>query len=124
MKKLILAVGVAAFALTSCTSVQKTATAVDVANALNSYNEVDLDVQGSRITYTFRTTKVERRGGRANCVNTAVREALKANGNADVLVAPEYDLRFRKGLFSGKKLQEVTVYGYPAKYKNFRKASN
>lgn len=120
MKKSLLAVGVAVFALASCTTTTKTATAVDVAHVMSEQTQVEMEVSPTRITYNFRPAARERRGGKQNVINTAVREALRSNGGGDVLVSMEYDLRERKGLF-GKKIKEVTVYGYPAKYTKFTK---
>ena len=55
-------------------------------------------------------------GGEENIINTAVREALLANGNADVLVGLEKQLKYNdKG-----EIESITVSGYPAKYVNFR----
>ena len=51
--------------------------------------------------------------------DTAVREALEANGNAEVLVAPQYTFVRKSGLF-GSKIKTVIVSGYPAKYNNFK----
>lgn len=55
-------------------------------------------------------------GGYDNVINTAVREALLANGNADVLVALETQIKYDKE----GQIESVTVTGYPAKYVNFR----
>ena len=106
-------------AMASCTTVKKTSTTIDVNNALNSNSTVDLEVSGKRISYTYITEKKIRRGGLKNIYATAVKEALKENGNADVLVAPEYETRIRKGMF-GTKVKAVIVSGYPATYQNFR----
>lgn len=118
MKKIFLAFG-AALLLASCTTVTKTATTMDVNNHLTSESDVDLVVSNSKITYTHKTTAKERRGGRKNITNTAVREALEANGNAEVLVAPQYTFVRKSGLF-GSKIKTVIVSGYPAKYNNFK----
>ena len=119
MKKLIVMASVVMMAMASCTTVKKTSTTIDVNNALNSISTVDLEVSGKRISYTYITEKKIRRGGLKNIYATAVKEALKENGNADVLVAPEYETRIRKGMF-GTKVKAVIVSGYPATYQNFR----
>lgn len=72
---------------------------MDVNNHLTSESDVDLVVSNSKITYTHKTTAKERRGGRKNITNTAVREALEANGNTEVLVAPQYTFVRKSGLF-------------------------
>lgn len=119
MKKKFVFCIVLSAALASCTTVSKTATTVDVNNTLPSNSEVDLEISPNKVNYVYRTTSKVRRGGRQNVVNSAVQAALKAHGDADVLIAPEYELMKKKGLF-GSKIKTVTVTGYPAKYKNFR----
>ena len=49
----------------------------------------DLDVSTEKISYFYIPSKTVAIGGYDNIINTAVREALAANGNADVLVALE-----------------------------------
>lgn len=119
MKKTFLLVAVVAMALTSCSTVTKTATTLDVSNSMNSTSRADLVVAQQRISYSYRPTKSIRSGGVENCKNAAIAEALKRNGDADVLVAPEFTTRISHGLF-GKKIKEITVTGYPATYKNFK----
>jgi hypothetical protein len=61
-------------------------------------------------------SKTVSNGGFDNVVNTAVREALLANGDADVLVGLETQVKYdNKG-----QVESITVSGYPAKYVNFR----
>lgn len=119
MKKTLITLAVAAFALTSCTTVTKTATELDVKTGAVAATKADLVVAPNRVSLELRPTKAERRGGKDNVKNHAVAKLLQQNGNADVLVAPEYEISTRRGLF-GKKITSVTVSGYPAKYKNFK----
>lgn len=105
--------------LASCTTMTKTATTVDVNNGLNSASTADLAISQNKISYTHKTKAKERRAGRKNVINSAVSAALQANGEADVLVAPEYTVVKKSGLF-GSKIKTVIVTGYPAKYKNFK----
>lgn len=119
MKKVILAALVVVLTA-SCSSLKKTATAVDVNNSMNSYNVADLQVSPNKVTYEFRPSKKERRGGKNNVISCAYAATLKSNGDADVLVQPEYTMRVRHGLFGGKKIKEVTVTGYPAKFTGFK----
>jgi hypothetical protein len=44
---------------------------------------------------------------------------LEKNGNADLLVEPQFVYSIKRTLF-GKEVTSVTVTGRPAKYKNFR----
>lgn len=120
MKKVILAAGAVILCLASCTTTTKTAGSIDVSNSLTSESFTDLEVQNQRITYTLRPSKSIRRGGMRNVKAAAVAEALKANGDGDVLVEPRYETKVRTGIFGNRKIKSVTVSGYPAKYKNFR----
>ena len=108
-----------AASFSSCSFVPKadgfTATKLPVEVTYTSRNLVDLEVSPVRVSVTFMTTKYMRDGGLENCKNAAIQDLLKKNGNADVLVAPEYN--YDKDLYS------ITVSGYPAKYKNFRSAN-
>ena len=120
MKKFLFVASVLIMTLASCTTTKKTATSMDVNNYVGSKNTVELEVSDTRISYDFYTTKSIRRGGRQNVYDCATAEALMRNGNADVLVAPEYETYIRKGLFGPKKIKRVVVSGFPAKYKNFK----
>ena len=76
----------------------------------------DLEVSPTKITYFFMPSQTIVNGGFDNIVNSAVREALIANGNADVLVGLEQQVKY-----SGNgAVESITVSGYPAKYVNFR----
>lgn len=101
----------------SCTTVKKTSTAQDVCTAVVAGSEADLEVSSKKISFYYKVPKSVRRGGTKSVKATAVAEALKANGNADVLVAPQYDMKIKRG-----SIREITVTGYPATYKNFRAA--
>ncbi|MBQ5635838.1 MAG: hypothetical protein IIX04_01815 [Alistipes sp.] len=76
----------------------------------------DLEVSPTKISYFFLPSQTVVNGGFDNIVNTAVREALIANGNADVLVALEQQVKYN----GEGKVESITVSGYPAKYTNFR----
>lgn len=119
MKKSLLLIAVTGLTLASCTTVKKTATSMNVATSIEAVSTADLDVSDRRITFGYEVPKKVRRGGTQNVYNVAVREALRYNGGGDVLVAPQFDTRIRRGLF-GKKIKEVIVSGYPATYKNFK----
>lgn len=114
MKKLyfILAVA-AAMTLGSCTSTIWTATTANVENCVYTSSVADLNV-GPKATFTYTTTDKDRKGGGKNCLRAAVASLLKANNNADVLVAPEFKY--------DSDMKKIEVCGYPATYKNFRNA--
>lgn len=119
IKKVFLVCGIVTLCLSSCTTITKTASSIEVESCLKSETNTDMEVENSRISYTYYPKKSVRRAGLKNVKATAVAEALKANGNGDVLVEPQFETRIRRGLL-GTKIKSVTVTGYPAKYKNFR----
>lgn len=106
--------------VTSCTTVTKTATTADVNNNISSYPEVvDLDVQGKvthTMTWNFRPFHVgepKASTARGNIIAETLQKA-----NADVLLEPQFT--YEKVSY-GERI--LTVTGYPATYKNFRKAT-
>lgn len=117
MKKIfsILSVALLIAAATSCTSVKKTATVVDVNTNVSSKTTADLIVSQEKITFNYKVPKKVRRAGSKTVYETAVAEALKANGNADVLVHAQYVVKKKRN-----KIKEITVTGFPAKYTNFK----
>lgn len=116
MKKIFIAALVfAAMGITSCSSIRKTATVEEINTEVTAVTYADLEISPKKISFFYKPSKAERRAGADNAINCAVAEALKANGNADVLVAPQYTIKKRKG-----DVKEVTVTGYPAYYESFR----
>lgn len=114
MKKYLFLVAAAALSLCSCKStITHTATTLGVDSEIVNRSSADLEVSSHKITYTFKPTKAHNRAGEKGVIRAAVAKALEANGNADVLVAPQYEV---KKSFTGVKY--VTVKGYPATYKN------
>lgn len=118
MKKLFLIMCATAGLLCSCTTVKQTASEQDVNCNIHSEVYATMNVSNTKISYKLNTTKSIRRGGLQNCINTAIHEALKQHGDADVLIQTEKTIVERKGMF-GRKIRSVTVTGYPAKYINF-----
>uniref|UniRef100_UPI004055BA52 hypothetical protein n=1 Tax=Alistipes sp. TaxID=1872444 RepID=UPI004055BA52 len=79
----------------------------------------DLDVSPTKITYYMTPSRTVAKAGMQNIINTAVREALVANGNADVMIAMEYQIKTSQ---DGVTIESVVITGYPARYTNFRNA--
>ena len=87
---------------------------------INSFNEYDLEVASEGITYTIDISTPE---GRMKlnklklheAENLALTEAVMKY-NCATLVNPQYT-----NLMRGKKVLRITVYGFPAKYKNQEK---
>lgn len=76
----------------------------------------DLEVSPEKIFFFYIPSKTVVAGGYDNVVDTAVREALTSNGNADMLVALETQVKYN----AQGEPESITVTGYPAKYVNFR----
>lgn len=112
-----------ALATTSCKTIDATATYQHPSTYINTATVADLDVSNVRISFTFKPSNQVRRGGSQNVIKAAVREALRINGGGDVLVDLEYitvsKTRLLSYIFGLSPIREVTVSGYPAKYKNF-----
>lgn len=119
MKKLSLfAAAALALAATSCSSVSNTATVQNVNSKIVSTTSADLTV-GPRATFTLTPTKAQQKAGERSVKAAAVSALLSANGNADVLVAPEFEIK-RKGM---GKIKYVKVSGRPASYKDFHQTT-
>ena len=76
----------------------------------------DLEVSPNKISFFYMPTKSVNNGGPGNVVETAIREALISNDNADVLVGLETQTKYN----ANGEVESITVTGYPAKYVNFR----
>ncbi len=79
----------------------------------------DLEVSPQRVVYTLTPSREIRAGGLENCKQAALQEALTKNGNADLMVEPQFVISHKKYLFRSK-VTSVIVSGHPAKYVNFR----
>lgn len=121
MKKvLILVAVVASLGMASCSSVRHTATSVPVTNVLGTQTGADLVVSPKKISYTFRPGSEHRRCGEQAVIQTAVSEALRTYGNADVLVGMQYEIKKTRNFFGHTSIKYVIVEGYPATYRNFQ----
>lgn len=109
-------VAVAALGLASCSSVRHTSTTVAVENNVVSNNIADLSVAPNKISFTLHPTGAMKRCGEKAVIKTAVAEALKANGNADVLVGFQYEIKKTRNFFGKTSIKYVTVEGYPGTY--------
>lgn len=120
MKKIILFVSFVA-CLTSCSTLRKsTATTMDVNTSITSKNAADLVVSDKKISYTYTPNKQDRKAGMRHVISNAVAAALKANGDADILIQKQHEVVYKVYLFGRKKIKTVTVSGYPAVFKNFK----
>lgn len=119
-KSLITILGVFVLMLSSCSTVRMTSSSLDIPTSIVSESVADLEVSPQKITYKFVPNRSVRRGGYANVINSAISEALKDNGNADVMVAPQFETKVKTGFFGQKTIKYVIVKGYPAKYTNVK----
>ena len=122
MKKSFFIAAVAALALSSCSTITHTASTETVDTEVYNRSNADLKVSPVKISYTFTPNASYRRAGEKAVLRAAVAKAIEANGNADVLVAPQYEVKKTRGLFS-TKVKYVTVKGYPATYTNVHPTS-
>ena len=123
MKKLFI-LAVVAIAAASCASQAKltnTATHQPI-NVIAPTTMVfaDLDVSPEKITHLYIPSKTVINGGLDNVIDSAVAEALQANGNADVLVGIQKQIKYN----NEGQIESVVITGYPAKYTNFRNPSD
>jgi hypothetical protein len=107
--------------LSSCSTIKKTATTVAVDSSITIYPEVaDLEVQkkiSSSTTWKFVPFKLG--NSKLSVIKgNLVAEVLKKY-NADVLLEPQFI--YHKNSYGER---ELIVTGYPATYKNFRKATD
>lgn len=104
------------FVLASCTTVYKSSSTMDVSSTLTSTNSAELEVSPVKVSLIdYAPTKKEKRGGYENVKKIAVAKLLKENGNADILIEPQYEITSKR-----KKIKRISVSGYPATYKNFK----
>ena len=113
MKKSFFIAAIAALALSSCSTITHTASTEAVDTEVYNRSNADLKVSPKKITYTFTPNNPYRRAGEKAVLRAAVAKALEANGDADVLVAPHFEVKKTRGLFT-TKVKYVTVKGYPA----------
>ena len=105
--------------LSSCITTTKTARTASTSATIKNATVADLRVTDHRVTYTMSPSKAIQRGGLSNVKQAAIQEALTLNGNADVLVEPEFVIEQERSLF-GSRINSITVTGRPAYYENFR----
>ena len=117
---LLIFVGVCATSCKTFTITDVSATCQQPSTYINTATVADLEVSNERISFTFQPSMQVRLGGDLNVIKTAIREALRVNGGGDILVNLEYITVCKKSGWGRSTIHEVTVSGYPAKYKNFR----
>jgi len=121
MKKIFI-LSITAMMVVGCTTTTKTARTESVPYSMYNATIADLEVAPARITYTTKPSKDIQKGGIKNVKQAAIQEALTQNGNADLMLEPEFVISHKKGPFGIfiNKVKSITVTGRPATYKNFR----
>ncbi len=121
MKNIYSIIGLSALVLlSSCVTTTKTARTAETSSSIKNATVADLKVAEQRITYTMSPSKEIQRAGLSNVKQAAIQEALTKNGNADVMVEPEFVISMKNNFIFGKEVTSITVTGRPAYYKNFR----
>lgn len=119
MKKLLLFAVASTVLLTGCsiTMSQTNIVKIKESKPIKVTNVMaDLEVSPNKVTYMYLPSKSVNKAGYKNVIETAVREALIENGNADVMVHLDKQLK----LDAKGKIISIVISGYPAKYVKFR----
>lgn len=116
MTRKILAAGIAALALSSCSTITHTSQTAAVDTQVYNLTVADMKVAAKKDSVT-----VDWKWNPLSTISLSAQKetathTLLGKSEADVLVEPEYIVK-RRGLFRGGS---VTVTGYPATYSNFR----
>ena len=106
--------------LSSCITITKTARTAETSSSIQNATVADLKVSDHRVTYTMTPSKEIQRAGLSNVKQAAIQEALTQNGNADIMVEPEFVISLKNKFIFGKEVSSITVSGRPAYYQNFR----
>lgn len=112
MKKVVLSLAIAGALVSCATTKTGTAKTIDIVGSGVMYKPViaDLNIQQEKVSKTVTVSNIE---SLEVAKNQAVRELIKEN-KADLLVEPTYESSTQNNR------TELTVYGWPATYKNFR----
>lgn len=107
-------------ASTSCTSIKKTSTTTEVNTGIFQYPTVtDLEIL-PKVEKSVEWPSIPFNIGQPSLSvrkTNLVADLVKENG-ADILLEPQFKVELK--IFGTNRL---TVYGFPAKFKNFRKAN-
>ena len=122
MKKLNVILGASLLLMaTSCNVQMATSTSMPIDASITSRSTADLIVSQEKVSTKYFPTKQERKMGLGFIQQNAAAELLEKNGNADVLVNPQYVIE-KKFYLLRSKILSVKVTGYPAFFKNIKPA--
>lgn len=124
MKKLF-AIAALAILMSSCSTQKMMVNTTRVNHqAIESTTMATIKVGEKRISYTYLPAKSDSKSlSESQLIQNAMYMALAENGNADVLVKVNSFVTYKKGLF-GKRVQSISITGYPAYYTNFRQPND
>ncbi len=108
--------------LTSCSTISHTATTLNVDSKIVNRTTADLVVSDKVIKYTFNPTSAHQRAGLKSMKAAAVAKALEANGNGDVIVCPEFEIKKTRGVFK-TNVKYITVTGHVGTYEKFHQTT-
>lgn len=95
-------------------------TDIDPITNINSDNEYDLVISDTGIQYTIDISTADGAAKLRKCTLDQAKQIVNAEAamanNCAMLVRPKYTY-----LMDGKKLIRITVFGFPANYKNIQK---
>lgn len=124
MKKInLLLAGVLLLTVSSCKLHMASSTAMPINATITSESTAELKVMDKKVSYVYTPNKQERQRGLKQVKENAVAKLLEVNGNADVLVHPQYVVNLKKYIFRSKILS-VEVKGYPAYFVNVKAAND
>lgn len=115
MKKTLTLAAGTLLALSSCTTVQHTASTEQIETRIINMTVANVDVSKEKAQHTFNWQWNPFNALSLNTVKQSAAAELLMENKADVLVEPQYIVN-RRGLFRGGS---ITVIGYPAKYTDF-----
>lgn len=120
MKKIVIFAALALLFSSCAIHKASVASTVVYSPAVETTTIATLDVSQKKITYVYYPEKKDSKTlSEKQLVKNAIYMALQANGGADELVEVNYYVSMKQGLLR-KKVQSISVSGYPATYKDFR----
>jgi len=119
MMKKIVVLALAAMMAGSCSYKWSTSTSSSMPDRVNLLPQVcEVEVSPVKVRYEYSVGRKEsKRLSKAQLIESAVSYVLKENGDAVLLIQPEFTFVKRVGI------KKITVSGYPATYRNFHTTS-
>lgn len=116
-KTFVIAFAAASLMLGSCSTISNTAATQGVDTELHNRSTADVVVSPKRVSYTLTPNSEQHRAGLKSMKAAAIEGALEANGGGDFLVAPQYEIKKKRGFFK-TTVKYIKVSGHVATYTN------